>query len=336
MKHIILKSILALAACLLAFSCSKEYLNTVPEDSTSPATIFETTGNAKLAINGISRLMTVQYMSNQGYNGEGTIMSHYGNWPGNDLQRCNNTGNDYIINSDSHDQVSYYFTIFAWFYYYKLINNANQIIANIGGAEGPESERQFIKAQALTYRAYCYFMLSQIYCYRWDDRNSAVNEGVGYGLPYRGEADEDPTGPLGKTKLEDIYANVYKDLDQAIELYKQSGLHRAADEFYLPDVDVAYAVYARASLTRQDWAKAAPVSILIVADETKFGSSDARAKVTMGTDAGIVSENINLFCAGMGLVTRPRMTMDVPAIKKLLKLSDSQVPLLNNPVGYAK
>jgi hypothetical protein len=41
-------------------------------------------------------------------------------------------------------------------------------------------------------------------------------------------------------------------------------------------------------------------------------------------------------CAGMGLVTRPRMTMDVPAIKKLLKLSDSQVPLLNNPVGYAK
>ncbi|MBO7513726.1 MAG: hypothetical protein J6T54_12325, partial [Fibrobacter sp.] len=60
------------------------------------------------------------------------------------------------------------------------------------------------------------------------------------------------------------------------------------------------------------------------------------AKVTMGTDAGIVSENINLFCAGMGLVTRPRMTMDVPAIKKLLKLSDSQVPLLNNPVGYAK
>ena len=30
------------------------------------------------------------------------------------------------------------------------------------------------------------------------------------------------------------------------------------------------------------------------------------------------------------------LTMDVPAIKKLLKLSDSQVPLLNNPVGYAK
>lgn len=87
---------------------------------------------------------------------------------------------------------------------------------------------------------------------------------------------------------------------------------------------------------RQDWAKTAPVSLLIVADEKKFGSSDAHAKLAMGIDAGIVSENVNLFCAGAGLVTRPRMTMDIPAIKKLLKLSDAETPLLNNPVGYAK
>lgn len=87
---------------------------------------------------------------------------------------------------------------------------------------------------------------------------------------------------------------------------------------------------------RQDWAKTAPVSLLIVADEKKFGSSDAKSKVIMGVDAGIVSENVNLFCAGTGLVTRPRMTMDIPAIKKLLKLSDQETPLLNNPVGYAK
>ena len=102
MKHIIFKGIFAFAAAVLAISCSKEYLDTFPEDSVSPSTIFSTTENAKMAIRGISRLQTVQYMSNQGYNGEGTIMSHYGNWPGNDLQKCNNTGFDYIINSDAH------------------------------------------------------------------------------------------------------------------------------------------------------------------------------------------------------------------------------------------
>lgn len=253
MKKTILKGILAVAAGLVAISCSKEYLDTAPENQTSPSTLFETTENAKMAINGISRLMTVQYMSNQGYNGEGTILSHYGNWPGNDLQRCNNTGMDYIINHEAHDQTQYYIDIFAWFYYYKLISNANVVIMKIDDAEGPENERAFIKSQALVFRAYCYFMLSQIYCYRWDDRNSAVNEGVGYGLPLRLD---DSTGALEKSSLEEVYAQIYADLDEAISGFKASGLKRASSEFYLPDIDVAYGVYARAALTRQDWGKA--------------------------------------------------------------------------------
>ena len=51
-------------------------------------------------------------------------------------------------------------------------------------------------------------------------------------------------------------------------------------------------------------------------------------------DAGIVSQNINLFCAGAGLSTVPRATMDQAALRKTLNLSDMQVPMLNNPVGY--
>lgn len=86
----------------------------------------------------------------------------------------------------------------------------------------------------------------------------------------------------------------------------------------------------------QDWAKTAPVVLLMVADEAKFGRSDEHSKVIMGVDAGIVSENINVFCAGTGLVTRPRMSMDAPAIKELLGLDDTQTPLVNNPVGYPK
>ncbi len=86
----------------------------------------------------------------------------------------------------------------------------------------------------------------------------------------------------------------------------------------------------------QDWAKTAPVVLLMVADEAKFGRSDEHSKVIMGVDAGIVSENINIFCAGTGLVTRPRGSMDVDAIKTLLKLDETQTPLLNNPVGYPR
>ena len=87
---------------------------------------------------------------------------------------------------------------------------------------------------------------------------------------------------------------------------------------------------------RQEWVKSAPVILLIVADENKFGRNDERARTMMAVDAGIVCENINMFCAGTGLVTRPRASMDTEAVRKLLQFDDSLTPVLNNPVGYPK
>ena len=51
-------------------------------------------------------------------------------------------------------------------------------------------------------------------------------------------------------------------------------------------------------------------------------------------DAGIVSQNISLACAGLGLATVPRGTMDKASLAKKLRLKDSQVLLLNHPVGH--
>lgn len=85
---------------------------------------------------------------------------------------------------------------------------------------------------------------------------------------------------------------------------------------------------------RQDFAKTAPVSLVLVGDFDKFGSNAEHAKLMVAVDAGIVSENINLYCAAAGLATVPRGTMDGPAIQKLLGLNANQLPILNNPVGY--
>ena len=85
---------------------------------------------------------------------------------------------------------------------------------------------------------------------------------------------------------------------------------------------------------RQEFAKSAPVSLVLVGDYDKFGNAGEHAKVMVPVDAGIVSENINLYCAAAGLATVPRATMDVQAISKLLGLNANQVPILNNPVGY--
>lgn len=84
----------------------------------------------------------------------------------------------------------------------------------------------------------------------------------------------------------------------------------------------------------QAFAKTAPLSLVLVADMDKFGSTDQHAQWMVAVDTGIVSENINLYCAAVGLATVPRGTMDRAAIQKLLGLSENQIPMINNPVGY--
>ena len=235
----------------LLTACSADYLDTLPQSSTDTGTVFETTENARLAVNGLCLMMTQQYLGQQGVNGEGTIKTWYGNYPGNDFQKCNLTGWADIINGTSfHERNSSLYCYYPWFYYYKLIGNANRIVAYIDQAEGPEAERLFIRAQALTVRAYAYLMLSQLYCHRWADSN----QGASRGLPLRIDTSD---GDLPASTLAQVYTQIYTDLDAAVDAYTRSGLTRSRDDNHSPDLSVACAVYARAALTREDWATAA-------------------------------------------------------------------------------
>jgi len=88
---------------------------------------------------------------------------------------------------------------------------------------------------------------------------------------------------------------------------------------------------------RQVGAAKAPVICLLVSDISRFRGGDDAAKLILAAeDAGIVSQNISVFCAGVGFSTRPRATMDQQKLKEVLKLKDSQHLMLNNPVAYSK
>lgn len=86
----------------------------------------------------------------------------------------------------------------------------------------------------------------------------------------------------------------------------------------------------------QDFVMEAPVMLVIVADVAKFEAPAEMATLMGAVDAGIVSQNINLFCAAAGLATVTRATMDAQAISSLLGLTPGQMPVLNNPVGYKR
>lgn len=235
--------LLALGMVLLMVSCEKEYLDTAPTNATGSKTVFETTQNAAYAVNGLAKLMSSQYLQSQGFNGEGTIKMWYGNYPGNHFV-VDLSGWAPIINSEFNESVNSVYLYYPWYYYYMLIGNANAIILNVDGATGPDTDKQWIKAQALTYRAYAYMMLAQLYCNRWSDSNN----GAADGLVLRKDLS---TGDLARSTMLETYNSIYDDLNQALTLYAASGKSRTAP--YQMNSNVAYAVYARAALNRQDY-----------------------------------------------------------------------------------
>ena len=87
----------------------------------------------------------------------------------------------------------------------------------------------------------------------------------------------------------------------------------------------------------QTFVNNAPVSLVLVSDLSKLGDAKSNHVQLMGAmDAGIVSQNISLFCSAARLATVPRASMDLARLKTALKLKDTQMPMMNHPVGYFK
>ncbi len=87
----------------------------------------------------------------------------------------------------------------------------------------------------------------------------------------------------------------------------------------------------------------APVILLLVSDISRYRNykaDDVEANKHISNmsilDAGIVSQNISLFCAAANLATVPRAGMNQDGLKKALNLKPSQSAWLNHPVGYFK
>ncbi len=120
--------------------------------------------------------------------------------------------------------------------------------------------------------------------------------------------------------------DIYIFMEEGVYLYNAAG--NTLDPVIKGDQRMAVA-------GRQTNYANASVILLMVSDISRFKGGEDSVKLSMAAmDAGIVSQNISVFCAGTGLSTRPRATMDIVKLKEILKLKDTQYPLLNNPVSY--
>lgn len=240
-----------LAGMMLVSSCAGDYLDTAPTDSTGATDAVGTTANAMKALNGIAKIMTTQHSYfGGGFAGENNIMIQYESYPSENYNyNYYASGWSPIFNQEFHTRTNSIYDAYAWYYYYTIAGNANTILANIDNAEGTEAERYFVKASALTFRAYAFEKLVHYYCWRWQDSNNGASQGIVLRL-------DESTGGQGYATLAETYAQIYKDLDEAIMLFEQSGMDRNASQVWMPNINVAHAIYARAALTKQDYTKA--------------------------------------------------------------------------------
>lgn len=240
-----------LAGMMLVSSCAGDYLDTAPTDSTGATDAVGTTANAMKALNGIAKIMTTQHSYfGGGFAGENNIMIQYESYPSENYNyNYYASGWSPIFNQEFHTRTNSIYDAYAWYYYYTIAGNANTILANIDNAEGTEAERNFVKASALTFRAYAFEKLVHYYCWRWQDSNNGASQGIVLRL-------DESTGGQGYATLAETYAQIYKDLDEAIMLFEQSGMDRNASQVWMPNINVAHAICARAALTKQDYTKA--------------------------------------------------------------------------------
>ena len=237
-----------LASATLLASCGSDYLETKPTASVSSTDAVATTDMAYKALNGIARCQTTQhYAYSQGFAGENAIMRLYENLPSQNYNyNYYAPGWAPIHNQTFHNRTSTIYDAYAWYYYYQLIGQANRIIAHIDAATGSDEDKKFIKASALAFRAYSYEKLIHYYCYRWQDSNNGASQGVVLRL-------DESTGDAPFATLAETVAQIYKDCQEAITLFGESGIDRPASEVWIPNANVAHAVYARAALFRQDY-----------------------------------------------------------------------------------
>src|SRR5690606_15602281 len=235
-----------LFATILGTGCKKDYLQLNPPASLSPDKIFANTKNAMATINGMHRMLYVQWYGNQATGGiSGNLI--YTEVLGEDFVMTAQANGWFVSEYRWLQHRNESSTMNRWHYgfFYAFIGNANMIIANIDNAEGPENDKKLLKGQAYAYRAWAYFNLVQLFGERYDA--GGANNSLGMSLVL-----EPRTGALPRSTVAETYAQINADLEEPSNLL--NGLSRPAKSHL--NTDVVKGLKARVALTQQDWAVA--------------------------------------------------------------------------------
>lgn len=246
MKNIFKKvAPLALAALMLV-GCEKEYLETSPNSEVPNELVFATTDGALVGLNGIYRFMWMSEDHDKfGQKAIDIAMDYMGTDMFTPVRGYGWYVADYNLSSITSATATSR-SGYAWRHYYRVIFNANNLIANIDNATGPQADKDYIKGNALTIRAYAYFYLINLYQHTYKGHENAP------GVPLYTE----PNAAEGKGRgtVQEVYTQILADLSAAEALL--DGKARKVTPSHI-NVNVTRGLHARVALQMEDYATAA-------------------------------------------------------------------------------
>jgi len=230
-------------AILVQQACSKDWLTQTPDHVISEG----------LVINSVDKL---QNLLNGAYN-----EISRGSYLGRILyKRAAVKGTDFrfvktIYNPRDYEQTEYRYEESSnnngsaedlWLQCYKAIGNLNLILDNIDSAEGDESDRQQIKAQALALRSMVYFDLTRTFAFPW-----IKDGGNSQGVPLKLTSSEII---VDRSNLQETYDQIITDLKSGLDIIKEDTWEQGSTK-YITKTGIR-ALLSRVYLYKQDWENA--------------------------------------------------------------------------------
>lgn len=254
-----------LSFCLLSLAACNKQLNTAPTNAVPGGLVFQNVSNLSTIYQGAwASLMDDFYggvYSNPGFKS----VSLTSDAMGDDvavLPTRYGFKTTYTF-SQMYDKTQSRVSAF-WSEFYKIINNANVILAHVDGIAGDSTAKAVLKGQTLALRAHIYLTLASFYQFSYLKDPQAKSVPI-YTLPTT-----DTTIGQPRATLQQIYQLILADLQQALPLLQ--GYQRPAK--YLPDQNVVEGLLARAYLNTGQWTHAAQAAIAARQNYSLMTTSD--------------------------------------------------------------
>ncbi|UEG54822.1 RagB/SusD family nutrient uptake outer membrane protein [Mucilaginibacter daejeonensis] len=233
-------------AVLTLSACSDDFFETSPSGDLTGSETYSSTKNIDALINGTLRYL-METSTSQDNPGLSAITLTHEVMGEDAIARDGVYGfRDSYPYRDPFDNTTRR-ALFFWSFQYKVIDNCNNILANVDAASGTEAERRYLKGQAYVLRGFVYLNLVRQYQFTYaKDRNAKA-------VPVYTKPTDPTSAPKARATVQEVYDQVIGDLTQAETLL--AGFTRKVKN--RPDVNVVKGLLARAYLTQENWSLAA-------------------------------------------------------------------------------